>query len=104
MATLQQNLINQLETLPDITVALWKDSDLLCVFFKGKEIAHFQNEQEIDIRLTPKIIKQKGLTPPPNTQSHLDRSKNSRWLVQSLSGENQIDQIIDLIKIAGNLR
>ncbi len=100
MTQLQNDLIRKLETLPDITVALWKDTDLLCVFFKGKEIAHFQNDHEIDLRLTPAIIKKKGLVPPKNTNSHLDRSKNSRWIVQSFNEKQQIEEIVELVKIA----
>ena len=97
---MRDELVKQLEKLPDVKVALWKDTDLLCVFHKEKEIAHFQNEREIDIRLTPGIIKQRGLTPPKHTTSHLDRSKNSRWIVQSFEHEDQLDDIVTLLQIA----
>ena len=97
---MRDELVKRLEKLPDVKVALWKDTDLLCVFHKEKEIAHFQNEREIDIRLTPGIIKQRGLTPPKHTTSHLDRSKNSRWIVQSFAHEDQLDDIVTLLQIA----
>ena len=97
---MRDELVKRLEKLPDVKVALWKDTDLLCVFYKEKEIAHFQNEREIDIRLTPGIIKQRGLTPPKHTTSHLDRSKNSRWIVQSFAHEDQLDDIVTLLHIA----
>ena len=97
---MRDELVKRLEKLPDVKVALWKDTDLLCVFHKEKEIAHFQNEREIDIRLTPGIIKQRGLTPPKHTTSHLDRSKNSRWIVQSFAHEDQLDDIVTLLHIA----
>jgi hypothetical protein len=73
MPDLRDELVRRLTALPGVSVALYKDTDLLCVFHNHKEIAHFQNEQEIDIRLTPKIIQQNGLHPPPDTTSHLDR-------------------------------
>jgi len=95
MTTLRDKLINRLEELSNVTTALWKDTDLLCVHFQGKEIAHFQGEREIDIRLTPKIIRQKGLLPPENSSSHPDRSKNSRWLVQSIEHEEDFGQIVN---------
>lgn len=94
-------LIQKLEKLPDVTVDTWKDTDLLCVFYKGKEIAHFQNEYEIDIRLTPSLIRRMGLQPPEKTKSHTDRSKNSRWIVQSLGGNH--DEIVGLIEEAMEL-
>ena len=97
---MRDELVKRLEKLPDVKVALWKDTDLLCVFHKEKEIAHFQNEREIDIRLTPGIIKQRSLTPPKHTTSHLNRSKNSRWIVQSFAHEDQLDDIVTLLQIA----
>ncbi len=103
MSGLRDELVKRLETLPEITVALWKDTELLCVFHNGKDIAHFQNDREIDIRLTPRIIKQRGLTPPKETTSHLDRSKNSRWLVQSFAHEEELDDIVALLQIASRL-
>lgn len=100
MNDLRDKLVNQLEQLSEISVGLWKDTDLLCVFYRGKEIAHFQNAHEIDIRLTPAIIKRRGLEPPENTQSHPERSKNSRWLVQSFTNEAEIAHIVELVKLA----
>jgi hypothetical protein len=97
---MRDKLVKRLEKLPDVKVAFWKDTDLLCVFHKDKEIAHFQNEREIDIRLTPGIIRQRGLTPPEHTTSHLDRAKNSRWIVQSFAHEENLDEIVTLLQIA----
>jgi hypothetical protein len=103
MTTLRNQLINQLEALPKVSVSLWKDTDLLCVFYKDKEIAHFQNLSEIDIRLTPRIIKQRRLRPPENSLSHLDRSKNSRWILQSFEQAETLNEIVTLIQIATEL-
>jgi hypothetical protein len=100
MASLRDDLVTRLEELPNVKVALWKDSDLLCVLYNNKEIAHFQNEHEIDIRLSPSIIRQKGLQPPVNTMSHLERSKNSKWIVQSFENRENLDEIVALIKAA----
>jgi|GEM_PF-606605 len=105
MTTLRDKLVNQLEELPDVTTAFWKDTELLGVHFQGREIAHFQTGKcEIDIRLTPKIIKQKGLFPPKDSSSHPDRSKNSRWLLQSIEHEEDFGQIVELVQIAAELR
>lgn len=58
---------------------------------------------EIDLRLTPKLIKQKGLKPPKNTTSYPDRSKNSRWIVQSFETEEDVEQILELVSLAAEL-
>lgn len=103
MTNLQDAIIQDLESLPDTHVALWKNSDLLCVYFKGKEVAHFQNDHEIDIRLTPSLIKQQGLVPPKDTKSHTNRAKGSRWIVQSFHQTEDISEIIRLVDLASTL-
>lgn len=103
MPDLRDELVQRLAALPNVTVARFKETELLCVFHNSKEIAHFQNEHEIDIRLTPKIIKQKGLHPPPHTTSHLDRSTNSRWIVQSFATVDTLDDIVALVRLATEL-
>lgn len=100
---MRDKLIERLQELPDVTLSLWKDTDLLCVYYTGKEIAHFQAADEIDIRLTPAIIKQKDLAPPADSPSHPDRSKNSRWIVQSFHNEDDIEKMTELVKIAATL-
>ena len=76
MFKLRDELVKRLELLPNVKVAFWKDTDLLCVLHKDKEVAHFQNGHEIDIRLTPAIIKKRGLHPPQDTASHLWTGRN----------------------------
>ena len=73
MSGLPKELTQKLNSIPDVNVNLWKDSDLLCVFYKGKEVAHFQGNNELDIRLTRAVMKREGLSPPKNTTSHLGR-------------------------------
>lgn len=103
MNTLQAQLIKRLENLPEIKIGLWKNTNLLCVFHKGKEIAHFQSEKEIDIKLTSIIIKRKGLQRPANTTSHSNRSKNSRWILHSIENRNDINKITELIQLASEI-
>jgi hypothetical protein len=103
MPHLRNQLIQKLSELPGFQVAFWKNSELLCLYFKTKEIAHFQNDNEIDLRLSPAIIKREGLQPPKDTMSHLDRSKNSRWIVQSFRNKEDIDEILKLIMLATEL-
>lgn len=102
MSKLRDNLVAQLEKLPNVTVSFWKETTLLCVYFNKKEIAHFQrgSDCEIDIRLTPKIIKQEGIAPPEETTSHPDRSKNSRWIVQSFQSSEDVEKIVRLVELA----
>ncbi len=63
MSGLRKELTQKLNLIPDVYVNLWKDSDLLCVFYKDKEVAHFQGNNELDIRLTRAVINVKGFRP-----------------------------------------
>ena len=101
---MQQILIDKLNTLPDVEVSFYKNSDLLCVFYQGKEVAHFQNESEIDIRLSRSLIKREGLHPPANSTSHPNRSKNSIWIVQQFSSDKEVDEMVRLVKLAIDVR
>lgn len=105
MTKFKDSLIKQLEQLPDITLDFWKDTELLGVNYKGKELAHFQTKakNEIDIRLTPKIIKKEKLVVPENAVSHPSRSKNSRWIIQFIDSQEDVEKIVRLIKLASEL-
>ena len=102
----KDKLIKKLEQLPDVTLDFWKDTELLCVNYKGKEVAHFQTkpQNEIDIRLTPKIIKEEKLVVPENAVSHPSRSKNSRWLIQFIDSKEDVEHIVRLVKLAISVR
>ena len=52
MAELRKKLIYKLEMISGIDVHLWKpDSDFMVIDYKGKEVAHFHGNNELDIRL-----------------------------------------------------
>ena len=52
MAELRKKLIDKLEMISGIDVHLWKpDSDFMVIDYKGKEVAHFHGNNELDIRL-----------------------------------------------------
>ena len=95
-------LKNQLEAdlrkLPDVEVDLWKDSDLLCVFYRGREFAHFHDHEEIDIRLSQQFIKKEGLTPLENSPYHPNRSQKSRWMQMRFTTEQERVDLLSLIE------
>ncbi len=103
MSDLKQQLIDKLNALPDVRVGLWKDSQLLCVFYKEKDVAHFQNDEELDIRLTRSLIKREGLVPTDGSMSHPNRSKNSRWIVLPIKQPTDVDQLVRLVQLATEL-
>ena len=106
MSSLKEQLIVKLIEIPNLTVDRYKDTELLGVNYKGREVAHFQtgSNNELDIPLTPAIIKREKLSKPANTQSHPDRSENSRWIVLGFTRAADLDRMIRLVKLAIELR
>lgn len=106
MIALKDKLISKLISLTDVTVDRYKDTELLGVNYKGKEVAHFQtgSECELDIRLSPAIIRREKLTLPVGSKSHPDRSKNSRWIIQRFSTAKDLAQMVKLVKLAIEFR
>lgn len=106
MPTLREQLIEKLIEIPHVTVDRYKDTELLGVNYKGKEVAHFHtgSNDELDIRLSPAIIKREKLTKPANTKSHPGRSENSRWIVLAITKAKDLDRMTSLVKLAIELR
>ncbi len=96
--SLKPRLEVRLRKLPDVTVSLWKDTDLMCVFYRGKEIAHFHDHQEIDIRMSQPFIKQEALSPLADSAYHPGRSKKSRWMQIRFTTEQDTERILNLIR------
>ncbi len=97
MTELRKQLECKLLMLTDIKIDTYKDTDLVCVFFKGKEFAHFHSDHVLDIRLSQKIIREEQLSRSINSTKHPDRSKNSRWIEVELYDEEDVDKLVHLV-------
>ncbi|MEM9635120.1 MAG: luciferase family protein [Pseudomonadota bacterium] len=100
MADLRQDLEQRLSELPNIDVGRWKDTDLVCVFFKGRDFAHFHNNHVLDIRLSQKIIREEQLPRTIASTSHPNRSRNSRWIEVEFLDTDDVDRVIRLVERA----
>ena len=90
-------LEEELRALPEVKVELWKNSDLMCVFYRGKEIAHFHDHEEIDVRLSLAFIKREEITPLQDSKYHPDRSKKSRWMRLRFQTNQETEKLLNLI-------
>jgi len=97
MHELRTLLETRLLAKPGITIDTWKDTDLVCVFFRSKDVAHFQSETVLDIRLTPKIIRDENLDRSVSAQFHPNRSQNSRWICIAFTNEAEVDRLLTLV-------
>lgn len=95
--TLRNWLEGELRTLPEMKVGLWKDSNLMCVFYRGKELAHFHDHEEIDVRLSQAFIKKEKLKPLDDSKYHANRSKKSRWMQLRFRTRSEAAALRDLM-------
>ena len=70
------------------------------LFYNGKEFAHFHNENELDLRLTKKVIKTLGLSHPAGSHNHPNRSANSPWIEVRFNNSDDIEYVSKLVKLA----
>ncbi len=105
MARLRQMLISRLEKIPGIDVHLWEPGrDFMVIDYRGKEVAHFHGNNELDIRLSPKVVKREGLTHAPNRIAHLNRKNGGTWLIVRFTREDHLAEMMRLLKMAIKLR
>ena len=105
MSDLRDAFEDRLRALDGITVERWKEGyHLIVVNYHGKEIAHFQARDVLDIRLTPKFIKEQGLSRAPCKEHHPKRSKNSRWICVPFKTEADLDVLMQLVDYACDVR
>ena len=105
MAELRRKLIGRLEQIPDVKVHLWKPgSELIVITYKGKEVAHFHGNNELDIRLSKEVVKRNGLTHASGHVGHPNRKNGGRWLMARFTRESHLTQMIRLVEMAIELR
>lgn len=98
MTKLIDHLKTELNKIPNVTIAAYKDTDLICVSYLGKEFAHFHDDHEIDVRIPAKFVKRKGLGEPIQSARHPDRSKKSIWRSLRFETPAETDELIQLIQ------
>ncbi|MBY0552412.1 MAG: DUF5519 family protein [Candidatus Obscuribacterales bacterium] len=100
MSSLRRELIEKLETFEGLTDRPSKVAGGSAIFYHGKEIAHFHNDNEIDVRLTKKLIKREGLSHPADSEVHHHRSANSEWIELRFSRTEHVEEVVRLFKLA----
>jgi len=112
MAELRGKLIKELEKIAGIDVHLWTpDRDFMVIDYHGKEVAHFHGNNELDVRLyeldvrlSPQVVKRDGLTHAPNRVGHPNRKNGGTWLIVRFTRQSHLPEMVRLVKMAIALR
>jgi len=102
MSELKKLLLTELLAIPDVSEKLWPDRNdgFSSLMYKNKDFAHFHNNNELDLRLTAKIIKTENVSRSTNSAYHPERSKNSPWIELQFTQPADIPEIVRLVKLA----
>lgn len=100
MPKLRNELIKKLEQIPGLEDRPSKVAGGSAIFFRDKEIAHFHNDNEIDIRLTKKVIRKEGLNHQTDSKIHKTRSLSSEWIEVRFHKSKDVDEVVRLFKLA----
>lgn len=74
---LKQQLLQTLATIDGLTAEPSPVSGGTALLYQGREFAHFHHDNELDLRLTMKLIQAEGLDHPTGSVHHPTRSPSS---------------------------
>jgi hypothetical protein len=101
MPRLQDVLISRLVELGVEHVSYPDRDDGFCgLRFNGREIAHFHSFNELDLRLTKKLILSEGLGHPPDSTVHPKRGAGSHWIELRFNRGNDLDEVVRVVQLA----
>jgi hypothetical protein len=100
MASLKEELLLRLQEVEGLQALPSKVAGGTALFFKGKEFAHFHNDNEIDLRLTKQLIKSLGLRHPPRSSVHPTRAPSSNWIERRFFSLEETKAVEGLVRQA----
>jgi len=100
VSTPKQQLLNLLASIEGVSAEPSPVAGGTALFFCGKEFAHFHSDNELDLRLTRKVIASLGLSHPPGSVHHPTRAATSPWIEVRFSSVGEVRRTAELVKLA----
>ena len=100
MSGLKSRVIDEVQKIPGVEARHSAVAGGSAFFYLGKEFAHFHDDNELDLRLTKKVIKTQGLTHPSGSLHHPNRSPNSPWIEIRFHESADVDYVVRLVRLA----
>ena len=100
MADLKARLIAELRKIEGMEDRPSAVAGGTALFYRGKELAHFHNGNELDLRLTRKVISALGLEHPRDSVHHPNRSRNSPWIEIRFNDARETTMLVSLVRRA----
>ena len=100
MQSLKEKLIEAVEQIPGVENRPSPVAGGSALHYKGREFAHFHNDNELDLKLTKKLIKQEGIAHPENSTFHPGRASGSQWIELRFNQGCEVQEIARLVELA----
>ena len=102
MPTLREILTSELSEIPGMEEKLLSDHPGFTYFeYRGKGIAHFDTDFELDLKLTKTKIAREGLEHPKDSTKHPNRFRTKpHWIVLPFRTKTDVNDIVRLVKFA----
>jgi len=102
MANLKQTLSKKILDIPGVTERFWENETggFRSFIFKNKDFAHFHKGNELDLRLTRKVIAREKLKHPQGSVDHPNRAQGSPWIELRFETEDEVLNICRLVELA----
>lgn len=100
VTTSKEQLLDQLASVEGVSAEPSPVAGGTALFFRGKEFAHFHNDNELDLRLTRKVITSLGLSHPPGSVHHPTRAASSPWIEIRFSSPGEVKRTVELVMLA----
>ena len=102
MSNLRRELEQKILALPSVTINTYqgKNGEFSSFVYKEKEFAHFHNDNELDLRLTKRVIASEGVVHPSDSINHPKRSKASPWIELRYNNKKELAKVFGYVKLA----
>jgi len=93
-------LLTELAPIEGFTAEPSKVAGGTALFYRSREFAHFHHDNEVDLRLTRKVIKALGLSHPERSVLHPTRAAGSQWIEVRFQTTDDVHRVVELVKHA----
>ena len=102
MSKLKETLTKKILSISGVSEKFWPNDEggFTSFIYKEKDFAHYHSSNEIDLRLTKKVIAKEELTHPTDSSVHPKRAAGFPWIELRFSTVKEVNETFRLVKLA----